>query len=167
MAASDRLVVGRIGRPHGVRGEVTVLPDTDDPDRFAPGAALTTEDGRSLVVATAQRYRDRGLRVRFEGIASRSDAESLRGTSLTVASSQRRPLDSGEYWPDDLVGLRAVSPDGSPLGVVAGVEFGVGQDRLVITTATGDVLVPFVDDLVGDPDGGQIVIRDPGGLFPG
>jgi 16S rRNA processing protein RimM len=130
------------------------------------GAELLTDRGRSLVVRSASRYRDRGLIVGFEGVDDRDQAEALLGSMVTIAASSRRPLDDGEYWPDDLVGLAAVSPDGSTLGVVIAVDFGAGQDRLVVSTPAGaEVLVPFVDGLVGEPAGGRIEIRDPGGLF--
>lgn len=143
-----------------------MVPESDDPDRFAPGAVLATDDGVALTVRASNRYRDRGLVVAFEGVGSREDAERLRGELLTVAAAGRRPLGDGEFWEDDLVGVTAVSPDGTVLGTVSGVEFGVGQDRLVITTPHGtEVLVPFVAALVGDPSGGVIEIRDPGGLF--
>jgi len=163
---SGRVIVGRIGRPHGVRGQVTVLPDTDEPGRFAVGAELLTDRGRTLVVRSASRYRDRGLIVGFEGVDDRDQAESLRGSLVTIAASARRPLDDGEYWPDHLVGLIAVAPGGGTLGVVTAVDFGTGQDRLVVSTPAGaEVLVPFVAGLVGEPADGQIEIHDPGGLF--
>jgi 16S rRNA processing protein RimM len=161
----DRIIVGRVGRPHGVRGEVTVVPDTDNPDVFAPGATMATGNGRDLVVATVSRFRDRGLIVRFEGVSGRDGAEDLRGETLSVPRN-RSLLDDGEFWPDELIGLKAVGVDGEELGVVSAVQPGTAQDRLVVTTADGsEVLVPFVDELVGDPDGDRIEVRDPGGLF--
>jgi 16S rRNA processing protein RimM len=167
-SSTDRggVVVGRIGRPHGLAGEVTVLPETDDARRFSPGAEMRTESGRSLVVRSSSPYRDRGLIVGFEGVTDRNQAEALRGAVLAVGLDTRRSLDAGEFWPDDLVGLTAVSPDGVMLGVIAAVELGVGQDRLVVSTPDGrEVVVPFVAALVGDPIDGRIEIADPGGLF--
>jgi len=127
---------------------------------------MLTDRGRTLVVAATSRYRDRGLIVRFEGVGDRDQAEALRGSILTVGADDRRLLDEGEFWPDDLVGLTAVSPEGRVLGVVTAVELGVGQHRIVVATPDGeDVLVPFVDDLVGDPEDGRIEIHRPAGLF--
>ena len=124
------------------------------------------EDGHDLVVRSSSKYRDRGLIVLFEGFQSRNEAEQLRGEVLHVIAPDRRPLHHGEFWEEDLVGVTAVAPDGTVLGTVAGVEFGVGQDRLIVTTAQGrDVLVPFVGALVADPVDGVIEITDPGGLF--
>ena len=159
-------MVGRVGRPHGIRGEVTVLPATDDPRRFAPGSELHAEGGRRLVVRSVSPYRDRGLVVGFEGVDDRNSAETLRGASLTVGAADRRPLEAGEFWPEDLVGLQAVSPAGEVLGEVVAVEFGEAQDRIVVATPDGRrVQVPFVDDLVGDPEEGTLVVDAPPGLF--
>jgi 16S rRNA processing protein RimM len=167
-SSTDRglVEVGRIGRPHGVRGDVTVVPSTDDPSRFAPGSHLRTNGEEVLVVLSAIPYRDRGLIVGFEGVGDRAAAERLRGTVLLAEAQERRPLEAGEFWPGDLLGLEAVSPTGDRLGEITDVDFGIGQDRLVITTPLGDVLVPFVADIVDDPADGRIVVRDPGGLFP-
>ena len=159
--------VGRIGRPHGIAGEVTVVPDTDDPGRFAPGSELATPDGTALRVRSARPYRDRGLIVAFEGVADRDAAESLPGTTLLGDAADRRSLGPGEWWPEDLIGLEAVDGSGMPLGTVAGVVVGDVQDRIVVATPGGErVEVPFVDELVDDPAGGVVVIRPPAGLFP-
>lgn len=142
------------------------MPDTDDPGRFEVGASLRTTDGVDLVIASVAPYRDRGLILGFEGVGDRGAAERLRGSILTVDSAVRRRLDDGEFWPEELIGLEAVSPSGEALGSVTAVDLGAAQDRLVVTTATGDeVLVPFVGDIVGDPAGGRIVIDAPQGLF--
>lgn len=159
--------IGRIGRPHGVRGEVTVVADPDDHPWFAPGSVVTTQDGDSLEILTASPFRDRGLIVAFAGVGDRDAAERLRGTVLVIPASQRRALDEGEHWPDDLVGLTAISPDGHHLGDVIGVLLGDHQDRLVVVTPDGvEVQVPFVEAIVGDPADGRIVIDPPDGLFP-
>lgn len=140
--------------------------EAGDRSYFDPGSFLLTDDGRSLVVVSVSSYRDRGLVVGFEGFTDRDDAEGLRGTIVSVPAASRRNLDEGEFWLDDLVGLEAVDPDGAVLGVVSSVDFGEAQDRIVVTTPDGrEVLVPFVAALVGDPVGGRLEIRDPGGLF--
>jgi 16S rRNA processing protein RimM len=165
-STDDRITVGRIGRPHGVRGQVTVVLEPGDRAYFEPGSQLWADDGRGLVVVSASAYRDRGLVVGFEGVVDRDGAESLRGTILSVPAASRRELDDGEFWLDDLVGLEAVDPAGTLLGTVTAIDFGVAQDRIVVTTPEGrEVLVPFVSALVGDPVDGRVEIRDPGGLF--
>lgn len=165
---SGLVPVGRCGRPHGLRGDVTVLPTTDDASRFLPGSRLVTADGSVLTVVRSSPHRDRGLVVAFEGHHDRGGAESLRGLDLFAEAATRRHLSEGEFWPDELVGLTAIDPDGSVLGEVTAVELATAQDRLVITTADGvEVLVPFVSALVGEATDDTIVIHDPGGLFPG
>lgn len=158
--------VGQIGKPHGLRGGVTIVPE-GDVGAFRSGAVLHTDDGRELVVRSSSPYRDRGLVVAFSGVDTRDGAEELRGKVLSTFIAARRSLADGEYWEADLVGMTAVDPDGAVLGTISGIDVGVGQDRLVVSTpGGGEVLVPFVAALVGDPDQhGRIEIRDPGGLF--
>ena len=159
----DRIPAGRLGRPHGVRGEVTVLPS--DPSLFAPGAELHGEDGQILTVRSVRPYRDRGLVVGFTGFADRSAAETLRGVVVSAAAGDVADPAPGEWWIDDLIGLEAVTADGTPLGTLVDVVAGA-QDRLVVATpAGGRVEVPFVADLVDEPEGGEIVMRPPEGLF--
>lgn len=142
---------------------MTLLPETDSPARFAPGSNLVTGTGRALVVRSARPYRDRGLVVAFEGVTGREAAEALRGEIVTIGTEQRRDLEDGEYWVDELVGLRVVGPDGDEVGRIVGVAFGP-QDRLVIDIGRGQIEVPFVHDLVGEPNEGTIVIDVPPGL---
>ncbi len=148
-----------------MRGEVTVLPESGDAGDFGRGVLLRAGE-RDLEVRSARPYRDRGLIVAFAGIADRNAAEALRGLELTRDGAERRSLDEGEYWSAALVGLEAVSPAGEVLGRVAEVVSGGFQDRLVVVTPSGEeVQVPFVEEIVGDPEGGRIVIDAPEGLF--
>lgn len=164
-STDDRIAVGRIGRPHGLKGEVTVLPDSDDPGRFAAGSTFVTDRQRSLTVRSSQPYRDSGLIVLFEGIANRKRAEELRGSILTIHADQRRELESDEFWPDDLIGLVVIDQHGSTLGTVIAIET-AGQDRLLIRQAGGSrFLLPFVEELVDDPVDGVIHVRLPDGLL--
>lgn len=164
-----RVSVGYVRRAHGIRGEVLVRPLSDHPDRFKVGAAFLTDEEppRPVVVDRSRPHRD-GLVVLFAGVPDRDAAEELQGATLTIGASERRPLQDGEYWPEDLQGLVAVDPDGNHLGVVTGVVLGEAQDRLVIET--GDkrsVEVPFVDAIVGDvhPSLGHVVVDPPLGMF--
>jgi 16S rRNA processing protein RimM len=162
------LVVGRVGRAHGVRGEVSVEIRTDDPDaRFAPGRSLATEDLGPLTVETVRTHVDR-LLVRFAGIEDRSAAETLRGVLLLVDSAEVPPTDDPDEFHDhELIGLAAVAPDGASLGEIVDVEHH-GQDLLVLRRpAGGDALVPFVSAIVTHVDvpGGRIVLDPPPGLI--
>jgi 16S rRNA processing protein RimM len=165
-----QLVVGRIGRPHGLRGEVTVDVRTDDPDdRFAPGTALATDPAAAgpLVVEQA-RWHSGTLLVRFEGSDDRTTAEELRGTVLVIDSAELPPTDDPEEFRDhELVGLTVVTVEGAEVGVLREIRH-FGQDLLVINRPGGDeALVPFVAELVPEVDvaGGRIVINPPPGLL--
>ncbi len=143
-----------------------MLPAGDDPADFRPGSALRAGD-RDVEVRSARPYRDRGLIVAFAMIHDRNSAETLRGLVLTRDAAERRSLDDGEFWSSSLVGLEAVTPAGAVLGRVSEVIAGGFQDRLVVATPSGEeVQVPFVEEIVGDPEGGRIVIDAPEGLFP-
>jgi 16S rRNA processing protein RimM len=162
---TDPVAIGRIGKPHGVRGEVTVEELTDYPDRFRAGATFVSDD-RTLTISSLRRHRG-VLLLRFDGVADRESAEALRGTVLTIEAADRRSLEGDEFWPDQLEGLKAMLPDGTQLGTVTGVAFGPAQDRLVIATTAGTTIeIPFVDELVSDvhPSGGFVVVDPPPGL---
>ncbi|MUL42175.1 ribosome maturation factor RimM [Streptomonospora sp. PA3] len=165
-----RLVVGRIGRAHGIRGEVAVDVRTDDPgSRFAPGALLHTDPAGAgpLTVASARRHSGR-LLVRFEKVGDRTAAEELRGVALLVDSADVPPADDPDEFNDhELIGLRAETTEGTEVGTVADVLHNA-QDVLVITdSAGGEVLVPFVRALVPEVDtgAGRLVIDPPPGLL--
>lgn len=143
-----------------------MVSDSDD-DRFALGTTFLTDQDQLLTVAGA-RMGNHGRIIRFDEISDRNGAEALRGRVLTIAAQQRRQLDTGEYWPDELVGLDVVSTSGMHVGTVTDVVLGGAQDRLVIgTVASSTVEVPFVDELVPEVDleGGVIVIRPVDGLL--
>lgn len=165
------LVVGRIGKPQGVRGEVTVEVRTDDPDtRFAPGSALRTDPAeRGPLVVRDVRPRSGGLVVAFDGVSDREGAEVLRNTVLVVDSAELPPIEDPEEWYDhQLVGLAAVDPAGAPLGTVADVVHAPASDLLVLRDDDGrEHLVPFLREMVPTVDvpGGRVVVDPPEGLF--
>jgi 16S rRNA processing protein RimM len=142
---------------------------TDHPERFAPGAVfLTEEDPARTLEVRSVRGSDADLIVSFTGITDRSAAETLRGQRLTIGKDERRELDEGEYWPDDLEGMIALDPRGERIGVVTGVVLGDAQDRLVIKVDGGTTAeVPLVPEIVSDvhPSGGFVVVDAPEGLL--
>jgi 16S rRNA processing protein RimM len=169
------VVVGRIGRPHGVRGQVTVEVRTDDPDlRFAPGATLLTEPvSRGPLTVAAARWHSGVLLLtlaRPDGsvVEDREGADALRNTQLLVPVEDLPELeDPDSYYDHQLVGLAAVLPDGSPIGQVTGVRH-EGTELLVVRRAEGgDLLVPFVGAIVPTVDlaGGRLVVDPPEGLL--
>jgi 16S rRNA processing protein RimM len=165
------VVVGRIGRPHGVRGEVTVEVRTDDPDqRFAAGAVLATDPAARGPLTVAGAGRSGAITIlRFEGFADRTAAESLRGTLLLVDGDTLPPPADDEYYDHQLIGLAAVTAAGAGLGEVTDVLHPPASPVLSIRTADGvEVLVPFVAAIVPEVDlsGGRLVIDPPDGMFP-
>jgi len=164
------LAVGRIGRAHGIRGEVSVEIRTDDPGaRFAPGSSLAAdpESVGPLTVETVREHSGR-LLVRFAGFDDRTAAETLRGTVLLVDSSEIPPTgDPEEFHDHELIGLLVVTADGAEVGEVVNVEH-LGQDLLVVRrSGDDDTLVPFVRAIVPEIDvpGGRVVIDPPPGLL--
>ncbi len=164
-----RLVVGRIVRPHGVRGEVVVDPHTDRPDlRFVADRALLTDTDDRLVVRTARPHADR-LLVRFDRVEDRAAAEALRGVSLLVdLPDSGEPSDSDAFLDAHLVGLEARQPDGARIGQVVAVEHRPMQDVLVLRRDSGrQARVPFVAAIVPQVDvpGGWLEVDAPIGLL--
>lgn len=171
----DHLVVGRIGKPHGLKGEVSVEPRTDEPDRrFAVGAVLRAERNRpgpqatTALTVTGTRWHSGRLLVTFAEIDGRTAAEDARGTLLVVPiDPDETPEDPDEFYDHQLVGLRVVTTTGEPVGEVAEVVHGSAQDLLVVKVGDREVLVPFVAALVPEVDvaGGRVVVDDRPGLF--
>jgi 16S rRNA processing protein RimM len=167
-----QLVVGRIGRPHGILGDLIVQVRTDDPDvRFAAGSVLATEPAaRGPLTVSSSRWHSGRLLVRFAGYADRTSAEDLRGTLLVMDSAEVAPAeDPDEFHDYELIGLGVATVAGEQVGVVAdGLH--QGQDLLVIRPVrpeAEEILVPFVTALVPEVDvkGGRLVIDPPPGLL--
>ena len=162
-------LVGVIGRPHGVRGEVAVELRTDEPERrFAPGQVLREEGGTRLFTVRSVRDHSGRLLVRFAELVDRAGAEAARGTLLIAAvEPNQRPAEPGEFYDRQLIGLRVTTPDGTDVGTVGSVLHLPAQDVLEIQTAAGARLVPFVETLVPDIDleAGRLTVVDLAGLL--
>ncbi|NAS24030.1 ribosome maturation factor RimM [Herbidospora sp. NEAU-GS84] len=165
-----QLVVGRIGRPHGVRGEVTVEVRTDEPgERFAPGTRLATDPAsRGPLTVRHARWHKGILLLSLDGVDGREAAEALRDTMLVIDSAEIPPSDDPDEFHDhQLIGLAVVNPEGERLGEVTDVLHH-GQDLLVVKRpGRDDAYVPFVKALVPDVDlaAGRLVVSAPPGLF--
>ena len=167
MANTVEVVVGRVVKAHGVRGDVVVELHTDEPKRrFAPGTVLTFGDAHLRVHAT--RAHGERLVVTFNEITTRDAAESLVGAELVgVVQADAIPDDAAEFYDRHLVGLSVCRPDGAVAGVVEDVVHGPAQDLLVVATDAGQRLVPFVADLVPSVDlaAGRLTVADIPGLL--
>lgn len=170
------VLVARVGRPHGVRGEVTVELLTDDPaGRLTVGARLTVEadgtaapDGRGELVVTDV-HEHRGIwRLAFEGIADRESAEALRGMQLSVPATFGEHADEDAWYVVELIGLQVEDPAGAVIGRVTAVVPGPAQDLLDVELAAGgSAYVPFVAAIVPVVDMAhrRIVVDAPPGLL--
>ncbi len=164
------LVVGRVGRAHGIRGEVLVALRTDDPDtRFASGSTLLTdpEQRGPLTVLSARRHSGRYV-VAFSGVTDRAAAEALTGTTLVVDSADLPPTqDPDEFHDVELLGLRVQDTGGVDVGELADIVHGPAGDLLVIKVDDREVLVPFRRQMVPrvDLSAGVVVIDPPEGLL--
>jgi 16S rRNA processing protein RimM len=139
-----QLVVGRITRPHGVRGEVSVEVRTDEPDRrFAVGRVLATDPpAAGPLTVESLRWHSGRLLIQFAGVADRDQADELRGTWLTLDSAEAGPSDDPDEFHDvELIGLAVVTTSGQPVGRVTDVRH-FGQDLLVIEPQPTDAVTP-------------------------
>jgi len=164
-----QVVVARIGKAHGLRGEVTVQVLTGAVDeRFVPGTTFVTEPEESgpLVLSSARDHNG-VLLLGFEGTQDRSGAEALRGIKL-LADPLDDDGDEDTWYERDLVGLKAVTVGGDEVGEVIALRTGGAQDLLVLRLTDGrEALVPFVTAIVPEVDieGGRVVIDPPTGLL--
>ncbi|MDP9442994.1 MAG: ribosome maturation factor RimM [Actinomycetota bacterium] len=165
------VVIGRIGRPHGIRGEVSVEVRTDEPDRwFTIGAVLATDPvgAGPLTVRRVRRHGDR-LLLMFQQVPDRGAAEGLRGVLLTADVDQGAwPDDPEEFHDRQLVGLCVHDQHGHDVGEVVAVLHAPAHELLVVRRKDGaEALVPFVRALVPDVDldTGRVVVADRPGLL--
>lgn len=148
--SAERVAVGRINAPWGVRGHLKVTPLTDNPERLAKGAEVYVAGEPRRIVDV--RY-PRGFPVvLFEGVTPEA-AEKLRGALVEIDESALLPLPEGEYYIHDLIGLTAMTPEGEPLGTVDDV-LRTGSNDVYVVKRPGkpDLLVPVLEGIVGDVD---------------
>ncbi len=167
----DLLVVGRVIRPHGIRGAVIVAPESDWPERFDEGASLLMEapGGRREHVTVESATPHKGkLLVCLAGVGDRDTAEKLNGRYLLVRARDAAPLGENEYWAHDLVGMSVVEEDGRVLGEVGEVIFGHAQDLLAVRGVDKEFQVPLVGEFVKSVDTGErvIVVKVIEGMVP-
>jgi 16S rRNA processing protein RimM len=162
----DRVLLGVVAAPHGVRGLVRIKSFTDDPMKVAAYGPLSDEAGKKeyrVEVLSAARG---AVLARFEGVADRTAAEALRGLRLYVERSALPEAGEKEWYEADLIGLAAVGRDGKDWGkVIAFHDFGAGS----VMEVSGGVMLPFSDEAVPeiDVEGGKVVIDPPAGLLTG
>ena len=166
----EMVLVGRIARAHGNRGQVIVDPATDFPDeRFKPGSLLSLLRNGAIErveVESVRFHRGRPI-VGFAGIGTMDAAEALAGKELRVSVDALQSLPDGSYYHHDLIGCSVETPRGEPIGRVKAVEGdGVGS-RLVVERPDGDVLIPMAEGICTAVDiaARRIVVAPPDGLL--
>lgn len=160
--------VGRIGRPHGIRGEVTFLPTEGAADMLASSVALYLESGDVLRVVSMRRGSGDRLLLRLEGVESREQATSMTGRAVYVRREDLPEPEAGWYI-GDLVGLEVLDSSGRRLGRVTGLLPTGGVEVLEIEGELGSWMLPATEPLVLDVDldGGCMTVDPPEGLLPG
>ncbi|WP_098408442.1 ribosome maturation factor RimM [Paramicrobacterium agarici] len=166
------LRVGRLTKAHGLKGALKLELYTDDPDRrFVPGAAFSLQvpasspwHGSSIVLTELRWYNGSPVAF-FEGVTDRTAAESLVKAILWTDDTEQ-PAEDNAWYDHQLVGLRVLR-DGAEVGSVSRVDHLPSQDLLIVETPGGEVMVPFVADIVPtvDIDNGSVVVTPPAGLF--
>jgi 16S rRNA processing protein RimM len=166
----DLILVGRVARAHGNKGQVIVNPETDFPaERFAEGNVLVVEHGGRQVerrIASVRFQQGRPI-IALDGVGSMDDAEALAGAELKVPAAALAPLPGGTFYRHDLVGCEVRTKDGQVVGKVTDVEGTVERSLLVIAAHGGEVMIPMVDGFVVDVDltARRIVVDPPEGLL--
>jgi 16S rRNA processing protein RimM len=164
------LVVGEIRRPHGLKGEISVEPRTDFPDRFVPGLTLVWKRGdqeRSLVVESVRAHSGR-LLIRFRGIADAAEAAALAGGDLCVSDEQAVPAPEDFYYGHAVEGWTCRDAEGRELGEVTRLEQTSAGPMLEVRTPSGRVaLVPFVRPILVrvEADARRLILDPPAGLM--
>ena len=162
----DRVLLGVVAAPHGVRGLVRIKSFTDDPMKVAAYGPLSDEAGKKVYRVEALSAARGAVLARIEGVADRTAAEAIRGLRLYVERKQLPDAGEREWYEADLVGLAAVGRDGRDWGkVVAFHDFGAGS----VMEVSGGAMLPFTDEAVPeiDVEGGKVVIDPPAGLLAG
>jgi 16S rRNA processing protein RimM len=160
------VVVGRITRVHGVTGEVAVLVISEVPGRFADGATVWLEDGRTLTIESSRPHKDR-LLVRFRGVEDRARAQALQRAVLVVPESSSPELPDGSWWDHRIVGCTLETDTGRVLGTVRDVIHTGANDVWSAVDDEGvETLVPVLKDVIlsVDMDAQRIVVREIPGL---
>jgi len=163
-------LVGRIARPHGLRGDVVIAPATDFVEqRFRVGATLWTRSPRGDELLTVEAFRLQNGRpiVTFAGFARIEDVERLAGLELRIDAGELQPLEPGRYYEHDLVGCEVATAGQGVIGTVVRVEGGAGNARLVVAGAGGEMLIPLAVAICTSIDvaAKRIQVEPPEGLL--
>jgi 16S rRNA processing protein RimM len=141
--------IGKITKAQGIRGEVRVFPTTDDPSRFEllVGEEVTISGGKKKIMSA--RLQKNVVILKLEGVNDRNAAEALAGAAISIPAEKALPLEDGEYYIRDLIGLQAIDESGEKLGLLTEVLHTGANDVYVITPSGGDsYMVPAIKNVV-------------------
>ena len=160
--SNERIIVGRVGAAHGIRGELRIIPLTDFPERFT--ALREVMVGDELLHIESVKPQGKNFLMRFREYAVREDAQKLTGRLLTVARAEAAPLDDGEYYVFDIVGLTVYDEEDNELGTVEDVLRTGSNDVYAVRSEDGrEILIPALRKVVRaiDVAGGRMTVRLP------
>jgi 16S rRNA processing protein RimM len=166
--ADDLLLVGRVARAHGNKGQIIVNPETDFPEeRFAVGTTLLVGEHAEPRTITAARMHQGRPVIALEGVGTMDEAEGLANAELKVHASTLAPLPENTYYRHDLVGCEVRDTEGRLIGEVAAVEGPIELSRLVVNAPHGEVLIPLVADICVEvnPPAKRVRVMAPEGLL--
>ena len=164
--SKDRVLLGVVAAPHGIRGAVRIKSFTEDPMSLGAYGPLSDESGRKEYRVEPLSAARGAVLARIEGVADRTAAEALRGLRLYVERKRLPEPGEQEWYEADLIGLAAVGTDGRDWGkVIAFHDFGAGS----MMEVSGGAMLPFTDAVVPEIDvpGGKVVVDPPAGLLAG
>ena len=159
-ASNERIVIGRVGAAHGIRGELRIIPLTDFPERFA--ALREVMVGDELLHIESIKPQGKNFLMRFREYTVREDAQKLTGRLLTVARAEAAPLDEGEYYVFDIVGLTVYDEENNELGTVENVLRTGSNDVYAVRSEDGrEILIPALRKVVRtiDVPNGRMTVR--------
>ncbi len=161
MSETDLITVGKIVAPHGVRGDVRILPLTDFPDRFHDLKTAFVDDVGQLKLESARQHKKMIL-LKFSGIDTMNDAERLRDKLIRIERKDLVKLPEGQYYIFDIIGLNVVTEDGDQLGIITDVlQPGSNDVYVVKQQGSQELLIPAIKEVVKKIDiaGKQIVVK--------
>jgi len=167
MSIDNHIVIGRIISPRGIRGELKVSIESDEPERFLDlGSVLIGDRSTPYVVRQARLFKGNAL-LQLDGIDDRDAAESLRGQLVLVPIEDALPLEEDEYYTFELVGLDVQEEDGTPLGKIDSIMATGANDVYVVKGPRGEIMLPAIQQVVLriDTDRGCITVRLMDGLI--
>lgn len=160
------LVVGKLGRPHGIRGEIVMDVYTDFPERLQSGVTILVGPRYQQLTIIKRRPHSRGMLLSFDGYQTREEVAELRNLLVYVRTADRPVLEEGEYYHHQLLGLKVIDEAGKPLGTVKRIHETGANDVYVVKAESGaELMIPAIDSVILDIDLelGQIQVH----LLPG